>query len=118
METLVPKVLGVYFMVSGAFVVLQRRTLAKVLHDLFENRAVTHLVGLILLLGGVTLVMSVNRRTPMIINIISWAILIKGAAYIFAPAWLHAMVRNISMQSYSLLGVLTAAVGVYLYFFL
>jgi hypothetical protein len=115
---LVAKVLGVYLMVSGVFVILQKKTLAKVLEDLFAHRAITYLVGLILLLGGLSLVLAGNAGTPLIIKILSWAILLKGAAYIFAPEWLHALTKSISLKSYSLMGLLTGVVGAYLYFFL
>ena len=118
MDTMiVAKVLGVYFMVSGIFVVTHKKTLAKLLKDLFDHRAVTFIIGLILLLGGAALILAGGDNTPFIITLISWAILLKGLAYIFAPEWMHGVVRSINVKSYSLMGVLTAAIGVYLFFF-
>lgn len=119
METIVPKVLGVYFMVSGVFVMTHKKTLAKILQDLLGNRGMSLFVGFVLLIGGVSLVLSASTATPLIIKIISWAILLKGLMYMFAPEWwMRSAVRIVSTQFYSLVGVLAAAVGVYLYFFL
>jgi len=52
------------------------------------------------------------------VNIVSWLILLKGIAYIFAPEWLHAMVRNMPRSSFSFLGSVITLLGLYLVFFI
>lgn len=123
METtiLIAKVLGVYFAVSGIFVITHKKTFMLVLKDLFEHRALSFLVGIILVFGGATLVLRGNVGTDylsLFVTIMSWAILLKGIVYIFAPEQLHAMVKRFPASTLPLLGVLITAVGLYLVFFL
>ncbi|OGG53330.1 hypothetical protein A3C20_04785 [Candidatus Kaiserbacteria bacterium RIFCSPHIGHO2_02_FULL_55_25] len=122
METaiLIAKVLGAYFIVSGVFVVTHQKTLGMILKDLFKNRAMTFVVGALLVLGGALIVFSDAGSDWLgtFVKVIGWAILIKGALYILAPERLHAMVRPWSRSTLALMGVTVAAVGVYLVFFL
>jgi len=118
---LIAQVLGVYFLVSGVFVVTHQKTFGLLLKDLFKNRAMTFIVGALLLLGGALIVFRNDVGgdwLEIFVQVIGWAILIKGALYILAPERLHAMVRPWSRSTLSLLGVTVAAVGVYLVFFL
>ncbi len=117
---IVSKVIGVYFIVSGLFVMINRRTLAQLLKDLFNHRAVTHIIGLIMVIAGAAMALT-NKGVDGIttfVEIISWAILIKGIFYIFFPEIMYDMVKSISRATYSLVGLTVAAVGVYLTFFI
>lgn len=123
METtiLLAKLLGVYFAVSGIFVVMRGKTLASVIKDLFEHRAVTYIVGAILLLGGAAIVLrgdTANDPLSLFVKIIAWAILLKGVAYILAPEWLHGIAKRVSTGYLPLLGAVIAVVGLYLIFFI
>lgn len=124
METtiLIAKVLGVYFLVSGVFVMTHKKTLALILNELFKSRAMTFVVGAILVLGGAIIVFTVESSTgtwvDTFVKVMGWAILLKGALYVLAPEKLHKMVKPWSRSTLSLMGVLVAAVGVYLVFFL
>lgn len=118
---LIAKVLGVYFLVSGVFVVTHQKTLGLLLREFFGSRAMTFIVGAILLLGG-SLIVFVNEAGKdwlgLFVQIVGWAILIKGALYILVPERLHKMVRPWSRSTLSLMGIAVAAVGAYLVFFL
>lgn len=123
METtiLVAKLLGVYFAVSGIFVVTRGRTLTSMIRDLFEHRAITYIVGAILLLGGAALVLRGdvgNDPLSIFVAIVAWSILIKGVAYILAPEWLHGMAKRIPARYFPALGATIALVGLYLLFFI
>ncbi|MEK7600990.1 MAG: DUF308 domain-containing protein [Patescibacteria group bacterium] len=123
METtiLVAKLLGVYFTVSGIFVVTRGKTLTGVIKDLFEHRAITYVVGAILLLGGSALVLrgdTGNDPLSLFVTVVAWAILIKGIAYILAPEWLHDMAKRMPTRYFPILGALVAVIGLYLLFFI
>lgn len=124
METtiLIAKVLGVYFLVSGVFVVTHKKTLALILNELFKSRAMTFVVGAILVLGGAIIVFTVESVTgtwvDTFVKVMGWAILLKGGLYVLAPEKLQKMVKPWSRSTLSLMGVLVAAIGVYLVFFL
>lgn len=123
METtiFIAQVLGVYFLVSGVFVVTHQKTLGMLLKDLFENRAMTYIVGALLVLGGAIIVLQDNLSDDwlgLFVQVVGWAILAKGAIYILAPERLRKMVKAWSRSTLSLMGVTVAAVGAYLVFFL
>lgn len=116
---IIAKVLGVYFIVSGLFVMLRQRSLAIVLRDLFAHRALTYLLGVFMILSSAALIFTRSAEPvglELIITLLLWAILIKGALYIFAPETLHRTVRRMSRLTYTLLGLLIVAVGYYLVF--
>ncbi|MDZ4227401.1 MAG: hypothetical protein U1D26_02880 [Patescibacteria group bacterium] len=119
---LIAKVLGAYFLVSGVFIVTHRKTLGLLLRDLFQNRAMTFVVGALLVLGGALIVFMTDIGSGdwlgIFVQVMGWAILIKGVLYIFAPEKLHKMVKPWSRSTLSLMGVTVAAVGAYLVFFL
>ncbi|HEY4499264.1 MAG TPA: hypothetical protein VJH94_04365 [Candidatus Paceibacterota bacterium] len=123
METtiLIAKVLGVYFLASGAFVATHQKTLGLLLKDLFHNRALTYVVGAVLLLGGALIVFRSDVSGDglgIFVQVMGWAILAKGAVYILAPERLYGLVKPWSRSTLSLMGVTVAAVGAYLVFFL
>ena len=123
METtiLIAKVLGVYFLASGAFVATHQKTLGLLLKDLFHNRALTYVVGAVLLLGGALIVFRSDVSGDglgIFVQVMGWAILAKGVIYILAPERLYALVKPWSRSTLSLMGITVAAVGAYLVFFL
>lgn len=118
---LIAKVLGVYFLISGLFVVTHRKTFGLLLRELFGSRSMTYVVGALLLLGGAQIVMRNDLSSDWLgtfVKVTGWAILLKGAVYILAPDQLHKMVRPWSRATLSLLGATVAAIGAYLVFFL
>ncbi|MDP2648567.1 MAG: hypothetical protein Q8P19_01565 [bacterium] len=118
---LIAKVLGAYFLVSGIFVVTHRKTLGLLLRDLFQNRAMTFVVGALLVLGGALIVFRSDISGDWLgifVQVMGWAILAKGVLYLFAPERLHKMVKPWSRSTLALMGVTVAAVGAYLVFFL
>jgi hypothetical protein len=122
METnlLIAQALGVYFLVSGVFVATHQKTLGLLLNDFFKNRALLYVVGAFLVLGGALIVLrgDTSGGVSTFVLVMGWAILIKGALYIFSPQTLHKMVKPWSSSMLSLVGVTVAAVGAYLVFFL
>lgn len=123
METavLIAKVLGVYFLVSGVFVATHQKTLGLMLKDLFKNRALTFIIGALLVMGGALIIFVHEAGAGPLgtfVQIMGWAILAKGALYILAPDQLHKMVQPWSRATLTLMGVTIAVIGAYLVFFL
>ncbi len=117
----IAKVLGAYFIVSGIFVATHKKTFVAMMNDMFKNRAVTFIVGALLVLGGTALVLRGNVWTDPVsifVALVSWAILLKGVAYVLAPEKLHKIVKSLSKLNFTLVGVTVTAIGIYLVFFL
>lgn len=118
---LIAKVLGVYFLVSGVFLATHQKTFGVLLKDLFKHRALTYIVGALLVMGGSLIIFQGDFGTGYLatfVQIMGWAIIAKGALYILAPEQLHKMVQPWTRPTLTLLGVLVAAIGAYLVFFL
>jgi len=117
----IAKILGVYFLVSGIFIVTHRKTLGLILRDLFRNQALTFVVGALLILGGALIVFRTDLSGDWIgwfVWLTGWAMLIKGALYILSPRSLHRMVKPWTRGTLSLMGATVTAIGVYLVFFI
>lgn len=114
------KVLGLYFLVSGVFVVTQQKTLGLVLKDMFAHRATTFLIGIALVLGGGALAFHTHpdaNGAELLASIIAWIIVLKGIIYIFIPDTIYKMLKGISRSTFSTIGGLITIIGLYILFF-
>lgn len=115
----IAKVLGVYFVVSGFFMIFRGKTLTHMLKDFADHPAVVYLTGTILIFLS-TLVLLENNiwdgswRT--IITVIVWATLLKGLTYLFAPQLIEKMATKKMLKSVSTYGVIAIVAGAYLFF--
>ncbi|OGG39734.1 hypothetical protein A2118_02955 [Candidatus Kaiserbacteria bacterium GWA2_50_9] len=113
------KVLGIYLIISGAFLMFRGQTLPNILKDFFGHPAIVYLTGVILIfLSSVFLVQNNvwDGTWRTIITILAWVVLIKGVAYIFAPEVLQRMVTKKMMDALNLYGLVALVAGVYLFF--
>lgn len=114
---LLAKLLGVYLLVSGLFIILKGKTLPILVKDLFAHRAITHIAGaLLLLLGGyIVVVHNVWDGTWRTwVTVLGWATLIKGVVYIFAPEWLARITVKQIMPLRFFIGAVVTAAGFWL----
>ena len=123
METtiLIAKVLGVYFAVSGVFIITNKKTFALIIADIFKHRAVSFILGIRLVFGGSVLVLRENTgQNPISLFVLfaSWAILLKGVAYMFFPDSLNSFAKSIPKAAYTGLGAVIAVLGLYLLFYI
>ena len=115
------KIIALYFVVSGAFLLLKGKTLPLILKDFFNHPAIVYLIGVILvLLGGGILIQNnayVSDKTIQTLTIIfGWLVLIKGLAYIFIPKVLAKIFIKKFNNWFGVLGVVIILIGVYLFF--
>lgn len=115
---LVAKVLGVYLVVSGCFIIFKGKTLPHLLQDFFDHPAIVYLTGVILIFLSSLFLVGHNVwdgswRTA--VTILMWATLFKGVAYIFFPEVLHRMATKRILNSLSLYGLIAIIAGVYLF---
>ncbi len=116
---LVAKVLGVYLVVSGCFLIFKGKTLPHLLQDFFDHPAIVYLTGVILIFLSSLFLVEHNVwdgswRTA--VTILMWMTLFKWAAYIFFPEVLHRMVNKKVLNSLSLYGLIAIIAGVYLFY--
>lgn len=113
------KILGLYLVVSGLFMIFRGKTLPHMIKDLFDHPAVLYLAGAILIFLSSLFLLQSNiwdGTWRTIITIIAWATLIKGIAYILAPEMLRQMATKKLLDTANLYGVIAVVAGVYLFF--
>jgi len=123
METtiIIAQVLGIYFIVSGLFVIFRQKTLVAVLKDLFEHRSIAFLAGVMMVFAGGALVLRGNIGTDSLsifVKIVSWLVLIKGIVYMLAPEWPNLMVKHLPRPILWILGPAITILGIYLTFYI
>ncbi len=113
------KVLGVYLIVSGLFLMFRGKTVAQLIRDLFDHPAVVYLAGALLIFLSSLFLIQYNvwdGTWHTLVTVLMWAVLAKGVMYILAPEALHKMVSKKMMKSLNLYGLVALVVGVYLFF--
>ncbi len=116
------KILALYFVVSGLFLLFKGKTLPFILKDFFDHPAIVFLTGVILLfLGGGVLIQNYanvsNSMTQALVIIFGWLVLLKGLSYIFMPKTLE----KVSLKKFNswlgVLGVIMLILGIVLFFY-
>ena len=118
---LVAKVLGIYLVVSGLFLIFKGKTVPHLLKDLFGHPAVTYLVGIAMVFLSSMYLIQYNvwdGTWKTLVTVFVWAVMVKGILYIFAPQVLSEMTIKKSRGAFGLFGVVAVAVGLYLFLIL
>lgn len=113
------KILGLYLVVSGLFMVFRGKTLPHMIKDFFDHPAVLYLAGVILIFLSSLFLLQGNiwdGTWRTIITIIAWATLVKGIAYILAPEMLRGMVTKKLLDTVNLYGIVAIIAGAYLFY--
>ncbi len=113
------QVIGLYFIVIGASLLLNYKVLRKVMDDFITDTRFMFLGGSMILVLGLLLVASHNvweGSWRVIITIIGWLTLFKGAAYLLLPKdmfkqWVKILNKK---KCYKSGGVVVIILGLYL----
>ena len=113
------KVLGLYMLIVGIIMILRLNDFQEIFMECIKKPAHVFFVGVISLIFGIILVVSHNIWAAdwrIIITIIAWLTLLKGAARLFMakkpPKWLKNMLEN--KMSLSIITYVMIIFGVYL----
>ena len=113
------KVLGVYLIISGLFLIFRGKTIPHLLKDFFGHPAIVYLTGVILVFLSSFFLIEHNvwdGSWRTVVTVFAWLVLLKGVAYIFVPETLHKMASKKLLESVSYFGVVAVAVGLSLFY--
>jgi len=116
---LVAKVLGIYLMVAGLFLIIKGRSIPHLLRDFFDHPAITFLTGVILIFLSSMYLVQYNiwdGTWKTVITIFVWLVMLKGLVYIFMPQMLSELVIKKSRGLFGIYGLVAILVGSYLFF--
>lgn len=113
------KVIGVYLLVMGIAVLVNRRHIMLAVVSLAKERVAQLIAGVVALLFGLILVNVHNDWSTLpasIISFVGWAGVVKGALYLLLPeAKLAKIVQMFSDRSWYMAdGIIAILVGLYL----
>lgn len=112
------KVIAIYFVVSGLFVVLKGKTLPLILRDMFEHPAVVFITGVIMVFAGSAMLLNYSAwdgTVRTVVTVFGWAVLLKGLAYVFFPKLLADFPINKFRNWFGFLGLVLIIAGIYLF---
>ena len=117
--TLTLKLLAVYMIVSGLFLLLKGKSVPLLLKDFFGHPATVYLTGIILIFLSTMYLIQYNiwdGTWKTVVTIFAWLVLLKGVGYIFFPKMLNELAIKKSKSLFGLYGMVSVLVGLYLFF--
>jgi|SRR3989344_8005539 len=117
--TLTVKVMGVYLVVSGLFLIVRGKTVPILLKDFFSHPAIVYLTGIILIFLSSMYLIQYNvwdSSWKTVVTVFAWLILIKGLGYVFIPQVLNEVSIRKFRTMFGVYGLVSVVVGVYLFF--
>ncbi len=112
------KILAVYLVVSGLFLLFKGKSIPHLLKDFFDHPATVYLTGIILVFLSTMYLIQYNiwdGSWKTLVTIFAWIVMLKGLVYIFAPKTLSEGVIRKSRQFFGVYGIVAVVVGVYLF---
>lgn len=113
------KILGIYMVISGLFLLIRGKTLPAMLKDFFGHPAFVYLTGVILVFLSSLFLLQNNvwdGTWRSAITLVAWMTFFKGVAYILFPEKLQGLVNKKLMSSLNMYAVLAIITGVLLFF--
>ena len=113
------KVLGVYLVVSGLFLVFRGKTVPHLLRDFFDHPALMYLSGVVLIFLSTIFLLQNNvwdGTWRTVITVIAWTVLVKGVSYILFPGMLYRIANKKLFGFVNILGVIAVVAGVTLFY--
>ena len=80
------QLIGVFSLVMGFSMLVKRKMLISIFHELSDSRALSYILGTLIFLLGLLVILNHNvwvLNPRIIITIIGWVILIEGGSYLF-----------------------------------
>ncbi|MCX6751987.1 MAG: hypothetical protein NTZ87_00585 [Candidatus Nomurabacteria bacterium] len=116
---LVAKVLGIYLLVSGLFLIIRGKTIPNLLKDFFGHPATVFLTGIILIfLSSIYLIQySVwNGTAQVLVTLFVCLVMLKGLFYVFFPQILNEVSLKRFRGPFVVYGLIAIVIGLYLFF--
>jgi uncharacterized protein YjeT (DUF2065 family) len=112
------QIVGPTFAILGIGVLFNSKQIAKMANEYVKNEGLLFLTGMISVVIGLLMVQAHNyweSNWTIIITIISWVVLIKGALLLIAPKAGANMSRKLGTETvYMISGLVYIVLGVYL----
>lgn len=115
---LTSKILGVYLVVSGLFLIFKSKSVPLLLKDFFNHPATVFLTGIILIFLSSMFLIQHNvwgKSWKTVITVFVWLVLLKGLAYVFTPNLLSELSIKKFRGWFGAWGLVAIVAGIYLF---
>lgn len=118
---IVAKILGIYLVISGCFLIFRGKTVPHLLQDFFGHPAIVYLTGVILIFLSSLFLIEHNvwdGTWRTVVTVFMWMVLLKGVAYIFIPETLHKFSGKKVLETFkfNFYGIIAVVVGLGLWY--
>lgn len=115
MEIFLAQLLGLYFIIVGAVVLVRRKSLMPAIDAMAANRPVLILLGVVELAAGLALAIvfpTVSLSVEGIISLVGYIMIAESITYLAAPSRsVRQIVRSFNTQAWYIAGGLLAILG-------
>jgi hypothetical protein len=117
-SVVIAEVLGIFFVVMGVAMVVSGKATVSAIEESVEHKGMLFMWGLLALLVGSVIVVLNNVWTtglPLLVTILGWLALIKGAFILLAPAAAASLYRKFGKSGMIVfVGVVAFVIGLVL----
>lgn len=116
---IVAKILGIYLILSGLFLIFRGKTVPHLMQDFFGHPATVYLTGMILIFLSSLYLLQNNvwdGTWRSVVTAFTWMVLGKGVMYILAPEALNGLLSKKMFDAVSLFGVIAFVGGIFLFY--
>lgn len=116
---LVAKILGIYLVVAGLFLLIKGKTIPHLLKDFFDHPAIVYLTGVILIFLSSLYLVQYNiwdGTWRTLVSIFVWLVGLKGITYLFFPQVFSEINVKKYQGMFGAYGFFAIIVGLYLFF--
>jgi hypothetical protein len=119
-STVLAQILGILFIALGLSMIFNKKWTALAIEEITKNQGLVWLAGFITLILGTTIVTLNNTWTsgvPLLVTILGWLTLIKGAAILVFPDFTFSYYKKMNKENiFTWGGVIIFILGLLLFF--
>jgi len=113
------EIMGWYMVILGVMIITRAKYLKQLMHDLVNDRANGMIIGMVMAFIGLFIVTTHNTwngALEVIVSLLGWAFLVKGALYMWMPSTLlKAWINWFKIGSWMVIaGLFDIALGIYI----
>lgn len=118
MDVFLAQLLGVYFIIVGAIVLMRGKSLLPAVGAIVKDPALMVIIGAVELAAGIAIVLAyptVSLSAMGLVSLVGYTLVIEGALYLAGNRLMQKVVRQFSTKKwYTAGGVLAIAMGAYM----
>jgi len=118
MDVFLAQLLGVYFIIVGAIVLVRGKSLLPAIGAIVKDRALMVIIGVVELAAGVAIVLAypaVSLSALGLVSLVGYSLVIEGILYLAGNTFMQKVIRQFNTKKWYTAGaLLSIAMGIYM----